>query len=213
MARTASNLVAHEQIYRLGFSAAVLVVVCNPSMGLILYELLKGVNRRLALLALLFITISTTLEAVNLTHYITPLFTFTLPEYSRAFDAGQLQALARGPIRLWAYLFSVSLIFFGVFCALIGYLFFRSGFFPRILGLLMVAAGVCYWIESFGLFLRLPDIPYVLRVPLVAENALALWLLVAGVDEKKWLAYVRSSLDDNPVAATASPRRNGGSIV
>src|SRR5437870_6414659 len=81
MARTAANFLGHEQLYRTGFSAAVIVVICNPPMGLILYELLKVVNPRLALLALVFIIISTTIEGVNLFNYITPLFTLTLPEY------------------------------------------------------------------------------------------------------------------------------------
>src|SRR5207245_1245324 len=112
MARTAANMLAHEQLYRTGFSAAVIVVICNPPMGLILYELLKVVNPRHALLALVFIIVSTTIEAVNLFNYITPLFTLTLPEYRGAFDPDELQALARGPIRLFGYAFSVSLTFF-----------------------------------------------------------------------------------------------------
>jgi hypothetical protein len=185
MAQTAANFLAHEQLYRLGFSAAVVVVICNLPMGLILFELLKAVNPRIALLALVFIIASATLEAVNLFNYIEPLFTFSLPEYAKAFNPEQLQALARGPIRMFGYAFSVSLMFFGVFCALIGFLIFRSKFFPRILGLLMMVAGVTYWINSFRLFLALP-IPYILWVTLVAELSLALWLLVVGVNEAKW---------------------------
>jgi len=185
MARTAANFLAHEQFYRLGFAAAVIVVICNLPLGLILFELLKVVNPRLALLALVFIIASTTLEAVNLFNYIEPLFTFSLPEYARAFNPEQLQALARGPIRMFSYAFSVSLTFFGVFCALIGFLIFRSKFFPPILGLLMIVAGVTYWINSFRLFLTLP-IPYIQWVTLIAELSLALWLLVIGVNEAKW---------------------------
>ena len=145
------------------------------------------VNPRLAQLALVFITASATIEAVNLFNYIEPLFTFSLPEYASAFDTAQRQALARGPIKMFGYLFSVSLTFFGVFCALIGILVFRSRFLPAILGLLMIIAGVTYWINSFRLFLALP-IPYVQWVTLIAELALALWLLVVGVNEEKWRA-------------------------
>lgn len=191
MARTAANILAQEQLYRTGFSAAVIVVICNPPMGLLLYELLKVVNPRLALLALVFIIISTTIEAVNLFNYITPLFTLSLPEYRGAFDPDELQALARGPIRLFGYAFSVSLTFFGVFCALNGYLILRSKFLPAILGLLMIVAGVTYWINSFQLFLALP-IPYIQWVTLVAELSLALWLLVVGVNEAKWRARVQA---------------------
>jgi hypothetical protein len=169
MAQTATNVVAHEQLYRLGFSAAVIVVSCNLPLGWICFELFKVVNPRLALLALIFITTSATIEAVNLFNYITPLFTFTLPEYIRAFDAGEIQALARGQIRLFGYGFSVALVFFSVFCVLMGYLILRSRFLPAILGLLMIAAGVIYCIENFALFLALPNIPYIGWVHLAAE--------------------------------------------
>lgn len=187
MARTVSNLVAQEQFYRFGFAAAVIVVVCNLPMGLIFFELLKVVNPRLALLALIFIVVSATLEAVNLFNYIQPLFTVSLPEYRRAFDPVELEALARGPIKMFGYAFSVSLTFFGAFCALIGLLIFRSGFFPRVLGLLMIVAGATYWINSFRLFLALP-IPYIEWVTLVAELSLALWLTVVGLNETEWRA-------------------------
>jgi len=187
MAKTVANLVAEEQFYRLGFASAVIVVVCNLPLGVLLYELLKVVNPRLALLALTFIVASTTLEAVNLPNYIQPLFTATLPEYRHAFTPAGIEALARGPIKMFGYAFSVSLTFFGVFCALNGVLIFRSGFFPRILGVIMIVAAVTYWINSFRLFLALP-IPYIDWVTLVGEASLALWLTVVGVDEAKWRA-------------------------
>jgi hypothetical protein len=186
MAQTAANFLAHEQLYRLGIAAAVIVVICNLPMGLIFFELLKVVNPRLALLALVFIIASTTIEAVNIFNYMEPLFTFSSPEYG-AFDAAERQALARGPIRMFGYAFSVSLTFFGVFCALIGVLIFRSKFLPAILGVLMIVAGVTYWINGFRLFLAL-SIPYIQWVTLGAELSLALWLLAVGVNEARWRA-------------------------
>jgi hypothetical protein len=190
MPQTEANLLAHERLYRTGFTAAVIVVVCNPPLGLSLYELLKVVNPRLALMALVFIIVSTTIEAINLLNYISPLFTFTLPEYAKAFDDVERQALARGPIRAWAYIFDVSLTFFGVFCALVGTLIVRSTFLPAFLGVLMIAAGVRYWVDNFVLFLGLPDVPLLDSVPitLIAEVGLASWLLIRGVDETKWRA-------------------------
>jgi hypothetical protein len=197
MARTATNIVAHEQLYRLGFSAAVIVVVCNLPLGWIFFELLKVVNRRLALLALLFITASATIEAVNLFNYIAPLFTFTLREFG-AFDASQQGALARGSIRMFGYGFSVSLTFFGVFCVLVGVLILRSKFLPSLLGLLMLAAGAAYWIDNFVLFLALPDVPYLGWVTLAAESSLASWLLLVGVDEGKWRAQALEAVGTPP---------------
>lgn len=200
MARTAANIAAHERLYRMGFSAAVVTVVCNPPMGLMLYELLKIVNPRLALLALLFITVSTTIEAVNLFNYISPLLTLTLPEYRAALAPAELQALARGSLRLFGYGISLMQIFFGAFCALVGFLMFRSKFFPAIFGLLMIASGVCYWMDSFVFFLALPTIPYIVMVGGLTELSLALWLLVVGVDEAKWLAHARAARSGAPAA-------------
>jgi hypothetical protein len=51
---------------------------------------------------------------------------------------------------------------------------------------------MAYWIDSLRLFLQWPDIPYILRVPLIAENSLALWLLVFGVNEAKWRAQAEA---------------------
>lgn len=207
MAQTATNLLAHEKLYRLGFSAAVVVVICNLPLGWILFELLKVVNPRLALLALLFITVAATIEAVNLFNYVTPLLTFSLPEYQHAFQPTELQALARGPIRMFDYLFSVSLTFFGVFCSLIGFLIFRSKFLPRILGLLMIAAGVTYWVNSFRLFLALP-IPYLPWVTLVVELSLALWLVVVGINEEQWRAKARAIAVQRGAGSATSPAFN-----
>ena len=186
MARTAANIVSHERLYRLGFSAAVVVVICNLPMGWVCFELLKAVAPRLALLALLFLAASTTIEAVNLFNYVSPLFTFTLPEYGRAFDAVQQQALARGAMKLFSYGFTVALAFFAEFCLIVGYLILRSRFLPRMLGLLMIAAGLYRLVDAFSVFLSLPDIPYIGWTGLIAESALALWLLVFGVNEAEW---------------------------
>jgi len=87
-------------------------------------------------------------------------------------------------------------MFFGVFCALIGTLILKSGFLPWLLGLLMVLAGMAYWIDSLTLFLHWPEIPYILRIPLIAENSLALWLLIFGVNEAKWRAQAEATLSD-----------------
>jgi hypothetical protein len=190
MALTAANFRAHEALYRWGFAAAVIVVVSNLPMGFILFELLKVVNPRIAGLALVFVCVAATIEAVNLSNYIEPLFTFSLPEYG-AFEPAARQALARGPIKMFGYLFSVDLVFFGVFCVLVGGLIVRSTFLPAVLGVLMIVAGATYWINSFRLFLAWP-IPYVPWVTFAAELALAAWLLVFGVDETRWRARARA---------------------
>jgi len=78
-----------------------------------------------------------------------------------------------------------SLVFFGVYCLLIGYLIVRSTFLPRVLGALMMFASLgwlTYLFPSFAESLY----PWVLGPGIIGEGALTLWLLAIGVDVPKW---------------------------
>ena len=193
MARTAANLQVHGELYRLGLASVVIADVCNLPVGLIFYELFKIVSPRLARALLVFIAVSTTLEVVNLYYYISPLFTFTLPEYRAGFDAAALAALARGSGKLFALGFGFSLAFFAVYCVLTGWLIIRCTFVPKVIGALMVIAGIVYEAHAFAVFLALPEPPYVLFVGFIAELSLALWLLIMGVSEARWRSEAASS--------------------
>ena len=94
------------------------------------------------------------------------------------------QAFAFFAISLHSYGFGVGLIFFGLACVVRGYLIFKSGYVPRVLGVLLVLAGISYLVNSFSLLLS-PALaallfPAVLLPALVAELALTLWLLSAN---------------------------------
>jgi uncharacterized protein DUF4386 len=186
MKQTANNILAHEQLFRMGIAASVIVAMANLPMGYLLCELCKVVNRRVAQLALLFIVASSILEAGNPINYFETLVYLKQPEIVSAFQESQRLALARAAMRMFGLRFSVSLSFFGVFCVLIGYLMFRSRFLPAFLGVLMALGGVSYLINGFTTFLALPDVPHIFTVTLIAETALLLWLLVFGVNDAKW---------------------------
>jgi hypothetical protein len=81
--------------------------------------------------------------------------------------------------------FNAYLVFFGVWCGLVGYLIYRSTFLPRIIGLLMVVAGLAY------LILLWPPLatslyPFNLALAAPGEISLLLWLLVRGVNAPAW---------------------------
>jgi hypothetical protein len=78
-----------------------------------------------------------------------------------------------------------SLVFFGAYCLLIGYLIFRSTFLPRILGVLMALAGLS-WLTFLSPALAGDLSPYNMVVGLVGEASLTLWLLVMGVNDQRW---------------------------
>ena len=106
------------------------------------------------------------------------------------FKAEQLHALAYMSLRLQSTGYDMSLAFFGCFCLFAGYLIFRSAFLPRIIGVLMAIAGLCYLTNSFANFLSpafaRPLFPWILLPAFPAELGLTLWLLVIGVNVQRW---------------------------
>jgi hypothetical protein len=189
-AATARNILAHELVYRLGFAAGVVVCACNIPLALIFYDLFKLVNRSLSLLAVFFILVSTSIESVNLLNHFAPLILLGGRRYLNVFTAEQLQALAYVSLRLQSAGYNISLAVFGFFCLVTGHLIFWSTFLPRILGVLLAIAGLCYLTNSFADFLfpafSAHLFPYILVPSFVAELSLCLWLLVMGVNVPKW---------------------------
>jgi len=78
-----------------------------------------------------------------------------------------------------------SLVFFGCYCLLIGYLIFRSTFLPRILGALMAFGGLG-WLTFLSPALSNHLSPYNLAPGMLGEGLLTLWLLVIGVNVQRW---------------------------
>ncbi|MFN3629805.1 MAG: DUF4386 family protein, partial [Casimicrobiaceae bacterium] len=156
---------------------------------LALYYLLRPVSKPLALLATWFNLIQTAVLAANKLNLLLPLL-LGGSGIGQAFSAAQLQALTALAINLHGYGFGIGLIFFGIACLLRGWLIARSGFLPKPLGLLLLLAGLSYLLNSFALLLA-PKLaaamfPAILLPAFVGELALALWLIVKGVDLQHW---------------------------
>lgn len=98
-----------------------------------------------------------------------------------------LAGCANGPLRLFHLVpFDISsLVFFGFYCLLIGYLIFRSTFLPRSLGMLMAFSGLG-WLTFLSSPLADYLSPYIYAPGILGEGALTLWLLVVGVNEQRW---------------------------
>jgi len=194
---TASNILAHEALWRAGTVAGLMVVVCAVPQLLLEYLLLRPVQRNVALLALLFNAISLAIESLSAVGHIAALAIASGQDGLEKVAPSQLQAWASMAIDLHDADLNISFLFFGCVCLLYGYLIFRSGFLPRFLGVLMVLAGACYASNSILVFLHLHIIPMsgvpLLLVPAgLSELILCLWLLIMGVDAAKWhLWYAR----------------------
>ncbi len=188
-AATAANILAHEMKYRLGFVAEIVTCLTAIPISIIFYFLLRVVSRKLALMMVLFDIIVTAIEATVLLNHFAPLLILKARPYANAFSPQQLQAQAYLALQLQDTGLAISLAFFGFDCLVTAYLIYQSTFLPRILGVLLAIEGIGYLINSFTLFLA-PTLqarifPYFVATGL-AELALALWLLIMGVNEKKW---------------------------
>jgi hypothetical protein len=189
-AATAANLRSMEWLWRLGVVGELVLLTCATALAVVLYMLLRRVNRELALMAVLFNLICIAIEGVAAVSLATALFPLASSAYLSAFTAEQLQAMAMLAIRSHTLGFGVALIFFGVECVILGYLIYRSEYMPRAIGVLMQIAGICYAINSFALLLspRLASqlFPTIPLPSLIGELSLALWLLVKGVRTEPW---------------------------
>ena len=189
-AATATNILAHEPLFRLAFAADLIVNPCFIALTLLFYGLFKPVNRSLSLLAAFFSLVGCAIASVICLFELAPLIVLGGAHNLSGFNVEQLQALALVFLNLHAQGYNISLVFFGSYCVLVGYLIFRSTFLPRILGVLMAIAGSCYLTSSFATFLS-PEVaarlfPYILVPGSIAELSLILWLLVIGVNEQRW---------------------------
>jgi Domain of unknown function (DUF4386) len=183
---TAANILKHELVYRLGFAAAIVLLLCNVPLALIFYDLFKVVNSSISALVTFFILVATAIETASLLNYFAPLIFLDEGRYSSALSEKQLQDLAYIALALQAIGFNVAVVFFAFYDLLIGYLILKSTFLPRVLGVLMAIGGLCYLTNSFANFLA-PGyaaylLPYILMPSGVAELSFCLWLLVLGVN-------------------------------
>lgn len=189
-AATATNILAHEPLYRLGGAAALIYLLCDIAVAPILYELFKPVNRSLSLLASFFRLAMVAILGANLLNFFAPLVLLKSAHLLTAFKPDQLQALALVSLKLYDQVYFIALLFFGFHCLLIGYLIYRSTFLPRIVGALMAIAGVCYLTHGFASVLA-PALAgrlftYLMPFGLPGELSLTLWFLAIGVNVQRW---------------------------
>jgi hypothetical protein len=189
-AATAGNIMSHESRWRIAFSAEVLWLACAVALTMIFYVLMRVVNRSIALMGAFFALMSIAVEAMSTLFHFAPLLLLGRASYLEAFDVQQLQALSQLSLGLFEHGFGISLVFFGFEELFRGYLMFRSGFFPRFLGVLVIISGLSYLTNSFALFLSptLSEIVFPIFIPLagIPEIILTLWLIVVGLNEPKW---------------------------
>jgi hypothetical protein len=184
---TAHNLVAHAMLFRWGIVADLTGQALFLLVAVVLYYLLRGVNQRHALLMLVLIAVSIPIAFVNELNSIAALTLARGTDDISVFDESQRIALMRLFLNLRGAGFDVAGIFWGLWLFPLGWLVYRSGFIPRILGILLMIACFAYLANSIT-SLALPQYEdavsrWMSPIQLV-EMIFMLWLLIMGASPK-----------------------------
>src|SRR6266481_6162696 len=150
---TANNIAASETLFRLGIAVQLISQAGFIFVALALYNLLKGVNRRHASLMVTLIVVSVPIAFVNELNSIAALALVRGADFLSVVEKPQRDALALLFLKLHNHGFGIAEIFWGLWLFPLGLLVYRSGFFPRILGVLLVLRCFAYVVESFVFFL------------------------------------------------------------
>jgi hypothetical protein len=185
-AATASNIVASEGLFRSSIVSWLLGQAIFIVLPLVLYKVLKPVNKTYALLMVIFIEIAIPIAFINEVNRLAVLVLLNGADYVKAFPANQLQAQVMFFLDLHAQGIGVAQVFWGLWLFPLGYLIFKSGFLPRILGIVVIIGGFGLLIDS-AIFFLFPDTDVrVSTVTGLAEIPLGLWLLIKGVNVEQW---------------------------
>jgi hypothetical protein len=184
-AATASNILSHDGLYRLGFAVYLIEMVCQIVTTVLLYDLLKPVNRSVALTAAVLSLIGCGIKTMSRLFYFAPLLVLGGTHYLAVFSGEQLSAISLLFLRVNDIGAGIALVFFGFYALLKGYLVIRSTFLPQALGWLTVLGGIG-WLA----YLSPPFGDRVFSIIALAGIVGALanigWLLVVGVNEQRW---------------------------
>ncbi len=187
---TATNILAKESLFRLGFVADLISGLSYVGVTAFIYYLLRPVSRSLSLVGAFFGLAGVAIGGGSWIIHLTPLLLLHGDQYLAAFTTNQLQTLSLAALKLQMQVFPIGMVFFGIQCISIGYLVARSIFLPCMLGVLLAVGGTCYVIVSFASFLA-PSfgphlVPFLMPIALIGEGLLGGWLLVKGVNVQRW---------------------------
>jgi hypothetical protein len=179
-AATAAEIVAGEHTFRLGVLAWLVIGALDVVIAWALHIVFRPVSAAVSMLAAAFRLVYTAVLMVAAAHLLQALDVLSGDAYLDALTTDQVSGHALLELNAFQHIYDTGLLLFGIHLALLGYLSWRSGFIPKVIGALLVVAGAGYALDTVGVVLAL-DLPF--RVALftfAGEFLLALWLLVAG---------------------------------
>jgi hypothetical protein len=199
---TVHNILAHETLFRAGFAAHLLLLLCNIPGEIISFILLRRVNVIIAATAMACGLVGTAIEGLDMLTAYVPLKLAAEGNALAAFNPVQLQALSYISVQLQDAGLLISFVFYGLDEIAAGFLIFRSRFLPRILGIMLGLSGLCYFSHGFLSFLA-PSLdarlsPYILFPCLPGEGSISLWLAIMGLNVAKWREWMSEPRSEVP---------------
>jgi len=182
-ASTAANIARSEFTYRAGILLGFVTHVVFIYLVVVLYQLLEDVDRGQALLMVLLVAIGVAVALSNMLSRFAPLTILNGADSLAAFSKPQLDALALNSIQFRRAGAVVPLGFWGLWLLPFGRLVMKSGFLPRILGVLLMVAGFAY-IAGSTIAILTPEYRQAagrFLTPLyLGEVPIIFWLLLKG---------------------------------
>jgi hypothetical protein len=178
VAAMASKILANEGLFRLSIASALLVQLVNLAVVLLLYQLLQPMSRPAARLMVTFLVLGIPIAMLNELNQAAVLLLVK--------SADPAPALVALFLNMHKYGILTAQIFWGLWLFPMGYLVFKSNYIPRVIGILLVIAGVGYLADSATFFLD-PDLQVaVSQFTFIGEAVLPVWLVVKGVNVEQW---------------------------
>ena len=188
-AATASAITASPTLFRAGIGSYFVILMSEIPLTILLYVLLRPVNKTLALIAAAFRIAMTIIHGINLLNQFSALLLLSGAGYLTVFEPNQLHGLAMFFLNAHDLGWSIGMVFLSGHVLLLGYLVYKSGYLPRILGVLLLLASVSYLVDGVALLLvpSYDATPVVVAIFItVAELVFPLWLLIKGVNVQVW---------------------------
>lgn len=180
---TANHVRASNTLLRLGIASELIISIMLIFAVLALYRLFKGVSEKHALAMATLLLVSVPISLLNVLNDIAALILVSGADFLSVFETRQLDALVLVFLRLHGHGIVVAQIFWGLWLFPYGILVIRSGFIPRVMGVLLMIAGFAYVASSFTSLLLPAYAHLVSQLAMVLEAGEApilLWLLIWG---------------------------------
>jgi hypothetical protein len=195
-AQTANDVVASEGLFRLGIVSLIMVIALDVVVAWALYRVFSPVSRSISMLAAALRLVYAGVFLVAIGQLLGVLRLLSNDGYLGVFSADQVHAQALLGITAFSDLWYVGLFLFGLHLLVVGYLAYRSGYVPRLLGALLAIAGLGYAADSLGVVLSQGSWTDISSFTFIGEFLLALWLLIRG----RRLTVSASARHEDPIA-------------